>query len=85
MIKLDPLLTPPASVTVDCTAVPGIGITATDNCDPDVTLRLKVKPNTRLLSDAYTLTRPWKAVDNCGNEATASQNHHRSGCELTRY
>ncbi|MBK7174158.1 MAG: choice-of-anchor L domain-containing protein [Bacteroidales bacterium] len=73
--KTDPLLTPPASVTVDCAAVPGIGIaTATDNCDPDVTITFEGETQTPgSCPDAYTLTRTWKAVDNCGNEATASQ------------
>jgi len=71
----DPVLTVPADVTVECSAVPVVGTaTATDNCDTEVTVTYEGEVRTNgSCADSYTLTRTWKAVDNCGNESTASQ------------
>ncbi|HPT13949.1 MAG TPA: hypothetical protein PK796_04095, partial [Bacteroidales bacterium] len=71
----DPVLTVPANVTVECSAVPVVGTaTATDNCDTEVTVTYEGEVRTNgSCADSYTLTRTWKAVDNCGNETTASQ------------
>jgi gliding motility-associated-like protein len=70
-----PLIIAPADVTVECSEIPEPGIaTATDNCDAEVTISFEgetIVPGA--CPDSYTLTRTWKAVDNCGNEATASQ------------
>ncbi|MBK7213939.1 MAG: gliding motility-associated C-terminal domain-containing protein, partial [Bacteroidales bacterium] len=70
-----PVITVPANVTVECSAVPAVGnATATDNCDSDVTVTYEGESRTNgTCADAYTLTRTWKATDNCGNFATGSQ------------
>ncbi|MCK6694163.1 MAG: hypothetical protein L6Q97_18935, partial [Thermoanaerobaculia bacterium] len=65
----------PVNVTVECNAVPNVGTaTATDNCDTDVTVIFEGESRTNgSCPDTYTLTRRWKAVDNCGNTRTATQ------------
>ncbi|MCK6693837.1 MAG: cadherin repeat domain-containing protein, partial [Thermoanaerobaculia bacterium] len=65
----------PANVTVECSAVPNVGTaTATDNCDTNVTVSFDGESRTNgTCPDAYTLTRRWLAVDNCGNTRTATQ------------
>ncbi len=65
----------PANVTVECSAVPNVGTaTATDNCDPTVTVTFDNESRTNgSCPDTYTLTRRWLAVDNCGNTRTATQ------------
>ncbi|MBK7342537.1 MAG: hypothetical protein IPJ06_05180 [Saprospiraceae bacterium] len=53
--------------------VPGTP-TATDNCDQDVTITyLGENKANGSCADDYTLTRTWKAEDNCGNTKTATQ------------
>ncbi|HEY1112560.1 MAG TPA: hypothetical protein VGE66_03335, partial [Chitinophagaceae bacterium] len=72
---VDPVLTVPANVTVQCNAIPAVGTpTATDNCDTDVAIEYlgEVRTNGNC-ADAYTLTRTWRATDNCGNSVEASQ------------
>ncbi len=73
----DPVLIVPEDITVECSGIPALGtavVTATDNCDTEVTITFEGETQTPgACPDAYTLTRTWKAVDNCGNEATASQ------------
>ena len=70
-----PELTVPADVTVECHEVPEIAPgEATDNCDSDV--MIKFLGETRADGDcanSYTLTRHWKATDNCGNAAMGTQ------------
>ncbi|HOW30758.1 MAG TPA: gliding motility-associated C-terminal domain-containing protein, partial [Bacteroidales bacterium] len=70
-----PVLTVPANVTVECSAVPAVGVaTATDNCDADVTITFEGEVKTNgSCSGSYILTRTWRAIDNCGNEDTAQQ------------
>ncbi|MDD2527938.1 MAG: HYR domain-containing protein, partial [Lentimicrobiaceae bacterium] len=65
----------PADVTVECNAVPAVGIpTATDNCDSDVTITYNGETRTDgSCEDTYTLIRTWTATDNCGNTTNASQ------------
>ena len=65
----------PANVTVECNAVPNVGTaTATDNCDPAVTVTFDNESRTNgSCPDTYTLTRRWLAVDNCGNTRTVTQ------------
>ena len=70
-----PELTIPADETVECDAVPAVGVaSATDNCDSDVTVEfLEEKQEPGNCDDSYTLIRIWRATDNCGNETIKSQ------------
>jgi hypothetical protein len=69
----------PANITICGTPLPTAAIlTATDNCDatPKVSLSSEVSTKTTngsCTDNFYTVTRIWKAVDNCGNEVTATQ------------
>jgi large repetitive protein len=73
--QIAPVLTVPANVTVECSEVPAVGTaTATDNCDANVTVTYQGETRTDgTCADSYTLTRTWKASDNCLNETTLSQ------------
>ncbi len=70
-----PELTVPSDVTVECDSVPEAATgEATDNCDSDVTIQYLGETRTDgACSDSYTLTRHWKATDNCGNASFSSQ------------
>ncbi|MCK6690476.1 MAG: hypothetical protein L6Q97_00065 [Thermoanaerobaculia bacterium] len=65
----------PPNVTVECNAVPSAGnATATDNCDSSVSIAYEGETRTNgVCTDSYTLTRRWRATDNCGNTRTATQ------------
>jgi hypothetical protein len=69
----------PANITICGTPVPTAAIlTATDNCDatPSVFLTSEVSTKTTngsCTDNFYTVTRIWKAADNCGNAVTATQ------------
>ncbi|MEZ5029801.1 MAG: hypothetical protein R2787_00200 [Saprospiraceae bacterium] len=65
----------PANVTVECDAIPAVGNpTASDNCDNSVTISYLGEVRTNgACPDNFTLTRTWKAEDNCGNTTTATQ------------
>ena len=69
----------PADITVQCTNVPsnaviGTDVTATDNCDPSVTITFENEQRTDgTCAGTYTLTRTWKAADICGNNTIKSQ------------
>ena len=68
-----PVLTVPASVTVECSAIPTPGTpSARDNCDasPVITYLGQVSNGSGC---NYTITRKWKAADACGNAVTNSQ------------
>lgn len=65
----------PVPVTVNCDAIPPIGTpTATDNCDAAVSIQFveEVRTNGNCPNN-YTLSRTWKATDNCGNTSLATQ------------
>jgi gliding motility-associated-like protein len=72
---INPVLTVPADVTVECDSIPAYGApTATDNCDADVTITYDGEVRTDgACQDSYTLTRTWTATDNCSNTHTVSQ------------
>ncbi|MFK8006549.1 MAG: SdrD B-like domain-containing protein, partial [Saprospiraceae bacterium] len=62
----------PADATVECDAIPASASpTASDNCDNDVTIEYQEissqTTNGSCTDNSYTLTRIWKATDNCGN------------------
>ena len=68
----------PADVTVECSAIPAPAQpTATDNCDTDITIELEefISPmsNGTCSENNFTITRIWKATDNCGNTDVAQQ------------
>src|SRR6185295_11077865 len=64
----------PANVTVECDNVPAaVTLTATDNCDSNVTVnRTETRANGSCPNN-YTLTRTWTATDSCGNQSTKTQ------------
>ncbi|WP_439151887.1 HYR-like domain-containing protein [Winogradskyella sp.] len=72
---VDPVLTIPADVTVECDAVPDVGVpTATDNCDTDVHISEvmeEIIPGS--CPQTYTIKRTWTATDNCENTDTKTQ------------
>ncbi|MEZ5057702.1 MAG: SdrD B-like domain-containing protein [Saprospiraceae bacterium] len=66
----------PGNITVDLTAgdtIPVVptNITATDNCDAHVPVRISSSTVQGICQ--YVLTRTWTAEDDCGNATTASQ------------
>jgi len=65
----------PANTTVNCLSVPPVGtVKATDNCRADVVITYLGETRTNgACPDTYTLTRTWRAVDNCGNSITTAQ------------
>lgn len=64
----------PASVTVDCGAIPlKANPTATDNCDKDVSIVYKELKINGLCENSFILKREWTATDNCGNTAKNTQ------------
>ncbi len=70
-----PELTVPSDVTVECDSVPEAATgEATDNCDSDVTIQYLGETRADgACADSYTLTRHWKATDNCGNSSFGTQ------------
>jgi large repetitive protein len=70
-----PELTIPANETVECDAIPQVGIaTATDNCTAEVNVRYdgEVREDGECANN-YQLIRTWTATDDCGNSTTLSQ------------
>jgi hypothetical protein len=65
----------PGDVTVECGNIPEIPVmTATDNCEGDVTVDLSEDVIPGSCVNTYTLVRTWTATDVCGNTATCQQN-----------
>ncbi len=48
-------------------------VTATDNCDTDVTVLFAETSNPGACPNSYTLIRTWTATDNCGNATSFTQ------------
>ncbi len=48
-------------------------VTATDNCDDNVTVNMIADTTDGDCPYNFTITRTWTAVDSCGNQATCSQ------------
>jgi large repetitive protein len=65
----------PASATVNCEEVPSLGAPmASDNCTQNVAVVFEGEIRTDgICPDTYTLTRRWRATDDCGNATTAEQ------------
>ena len=65
----------PSDITVECGNIPTVpsNITATDNCDDQVTVTLEEIRTDGACADGFALVRTWTAIDACGNEAEASQ------------
>ncbi|MDO8368789.1 MAG: HYR domain-containing protein, partial [Saprospiraceae bacterium] len=65
----------PANTVATCETIPAVGTpTATDNCDPSVTITYIGEVRTDgHCSYTYNLLRTWKAEDDCGNTSTATQ------------
>uniref|UniRef100_UPI001F314679 T9SS type A sorting domain-containing protein n=1 Tax=Portibacter marinus TaxID=2898660 RepID=UPI001F314679 len=65
----------PADLTLDCAAdlPPPVNLTATDNCDGDIT----VSPTALILPGSclndFTMFRTWTFTDTCGNASSVSQ------------
>lgn len=64
----------PANVTVECDAVPeAVTLTATDNCDADVTVAFNESRANGSCANSYILTRTWTVADSCGNTNVHTQ------------
>jgi uncharacterized protein YceK len=62
----------PADATVECDAIPAAAVvTATDNCDPTLTVTPSEVNN--VVEGCGTITRTWTVTDTCGNSTSASQ------------
>src|SRR5688500_19443835 len=63
----------PADVTVDCESIPAVpAVTATDNCDPTLTVNYVETSNT-VVEGCGVIVRTWTVTDQCGNTATHTQ------------
>jgi hypothetical protein len=72
----DPVLVGvPENITIDCNdAVPAAGgVTATDNCDVDVTVTVEEVTSSGNCAQNYTIERTYRATDDCGNQAVQTQ------------
>ncbi len=64
----------PDADTVECDAVPAMpDITATDNCDGDLSVTATEVRTDGDCANSYTLTRTWSATDSCGNSDSYTQ------------
>ncbi len=64
----------PPDLIVECDAVPAVPvITATDNCNADVTVDFSEIRTDGDCADGYVITRAWTATDDCGNETSHVQ------------
>ena len=65
----------PANEVVSCSAAITVPtVTASDNCDTDVTVSLmETSANSTTCPNESTITRTWTATDNCGNSAVHTQ------------
>ncbi len=64
----------PPALTIACDSILQLPmLTATDNCDADVTITMTVTDTTAVCIGAYTYRRIWTATDNCGNTSSISQ------------
>ncbi|WP_208420037.1 HYR-like domain-containing protein [Paraflavitalea devenefica] len=62
----------PADATVQCGSIPAAAtVTATDNCDPTVSVTFA--ETSTVVDGCGTITRTWTATDACGNTVTATQ------------
>jgi hypothetical protein len=70
-----PVMTPaPGDTSVECNGIPAPAqLSATDNCDEDVTVAFSQHTVDHPYSTSYDLVRTWSASDNCGNTVTATQ------------
>ncbi|MFN5294297.1 MAG: T9SS type A sorting domain-containing protein [Flavobacteriales bacterium] len=66
----------PENVTIDCGDVlPAVAeVTAIDNCDSDVTISSEDNIVPGNCAGSYLVERTYRATDNCGNQAVATQN-----------
>jgi hypothetical protein len=66
----------PENVTIDCgDALPAVAkVTAIDNCDSDVTISSEDNIVPGNCAGSYLVERTYRATDNCGNQAVATQN-----------
>ncbi|MBK8267071.1 MAG: HYR domain-containing protein [Planctomycetes bacterium] len=77
----DALSLPPNDITVECDAIPAPAVvTATDNCDTDVTVGMVTGPSAPEAGPTcpqhYTFTRTWTATDECDNDVEFVQTIH---------
>jgi len=64
----------PSDTTAECDSIPEPPVvTATDNSGSSPTVEYKHTESTGDCPNTYTITRTWKATDDCGNTASASQ------------
>ena len=65
----------PANTTVNCQSIPSVGAAnAVDNCSATAVISYLGETRTNgACADTYTLTRTWRAQDDCGNSTTAAQ------------
>lgn len=65
---------PPATLTVECSDIPQFVVTATDKCDPSVTVGVTESQSTTITNEnEYNLYRSWVTYDRCGNQAQHTQ------------
>ena len=64
----------PGPTTIECTGTPSFAqATATDACDPTVTLTFVDATTPGSCAGNYSVTRTWTATDDCNNTSTATQ------------
>lgn len=78
MDQTDPQITCPGPATIQCNSSTnpnqtGGSATATDNCDLSITPTFSDTPNLGGCNGTGTITRTWRAVDDCGNDSTCNQ------------
>ncbi len=69
--------TPAGEITVECDAVPAAAVvTATDNCQEEVTVNFNQSVEEGNCPGNYTIYRYWSAADSCGNGVDFWQTIH---------